>query len=325
MICVFSYAIILYMLPEWYGRTGRKGRPRLPGGDCILVNEHEEKRPTAGPGAGGYTYRKILLVDLEQDRCEVLKSDPSGWQPEEGSLSAQLERFAFSGAIHPEDVGRFLAFSRPDQMRRIPQSGQETTNVLYRRLVGGEYRWNLMEAAPDQSAPGFAVLCVKDVHDVLREGLERESGAKSQELLRSLEDRAYIISSLSSLFFCTYYLDLENDTFRTVTQLRRVEDLLGDEVKCSAALGIYANHFIHPDDREEYLRTISMENLREKLRWWSPCVAVEYRKLSDGPDAQAAGSCQWVRASVVLARTGPDDLPKTAVYVAQDITGGRRA
>lgn len=59
-----------------------------------------------------------------------------------------------------------------------------------------------------------------------------EAAGRSSELV---EDWAYIISSLSSLFFSTYYLNLEQDTFRAVTQLRRVGDLLGNEVNCTAA------------------------------------------------------------------------------------------
>lgn len=144
-----------------------------------------------------------------------------------------------------------------------------------------------------------------------------EAVGRSPELV---EDWAYIISSLSSLFFSTYYINLETDTFRPVTQLSRVEDVLGGEVNFTAALIIYANHFIHPDDRAEYLRAMSTENLRNSLRWWLPCVAVEYRKM----DEESGGSWRWVRASVVLARSASDDQPQTAVYVAQDITGGRR-
>ena len=144
-----------------------------------------------------------------------------------------------------------------------------------------------------------------------------EATKHSPELV---EDWAYIISGLSSLFFSTYYLNLEQDTFRAVTQLRRVEDLLGNEVNCTAALQIYANHFIHPDDRELYLQTISMENLRGSLRWWQPCVAVEYRRLEDEPGIPD-DPWRWVRASVVLARTGPDDLPRTSP--AACTTGGR--
>ena len=68
----------------------------------------------------GYAYRKILHVDLDRDRCEVLKSDPKGWQPGDGSLSRQMEQFAAGGAIHPEDVERVIAFTRLEHMPLPP-------------------------------------------------------------------------------------------------------------------------------------------------------------------------------------------------------------
>ena len=141
--------------------------------------------------------------------------------------------------------------------------------------------------------------------------------------LEQFEELGYIVSSFSSLFFSSYYIDLEHDTFRAITQLDRVGDVLGDEINCTEAMIMYANNFVHPDDRDRYLRTMSMANLSESLRWWNPCVAVEYRLLSGNPFAANEDSKKWVRASAVLARTGEDDLPQTAVYVAQDISSGR--
>ncbi len=132
------------------------------------------------------------------------------------------------------------------------------------------------------------------------------------------EELADIIGSLSRLFFSTYYVNLENDTYRAVTQLRRIGDVLGDEVNCSAAMKLYAQHFVHPDDQTGFLQVMNVENLRRTLRWWQPTVAAEYRTQGDEP-----GSWSWVRATAVLARTGTDELPLTAVYVAQDISGGR--
>lgn len=273
----------------------------------------------------GDIYRKILRLDLARDRCEVLKTDPESWRPEEELLSVQLERFAMSGAVHEEDTERFVAFTRLEQLRSCVQAGEEGANLLYRRQMGDDYRWNLMEVIPGQAGgEQFAILCVKDVHDAMRESLEGDGeGSGRRELIRSLEDRAYIINSLSRLFFSTYYLDLEQDTFRAVTELRRVGDVLGNEVNCSAALQVYANHFIHPEDREEYLNTMNVQNLRQKLRWWQPCVAVEYRRLTDEPGS-GQGAWSWVRATAVLARTAGDEAPKTAVYVAQDISSGTR-
>ena len=101
--------------------------------------------------------------------------------------------------------------------------------MIYRRKVGDDHRWNLMEVIPDRHEGTSSVtLCVKDVDAMVREGAEREGLAvRSQEMLQSMEDRAYIISSLSSLFFSTYYVDLEHDTFRSVNQPGRIGDVLG--------------------------------------------------------------------------------------------------
>ena len=88
------------------------------------------------PEPGGYTYRKILHVDLDEDRCSVLKSDPEGWQPGGGPLSVQLEEFARNGAVHPDDVERFVAFTRPDQLRRAAGAGRDVSTLLYRRREG---------------------------------------------------------------------------------------------------------------------------------------------------------------------------------------------
>lgn len=532
--------------------------------------------------ASGYTYHKILRIDLERDQCGVLQSAAAPLPGEETSSSQILLRFARSGAVHPEDVERFIAFTRPEQLRHASRS-KPSPFLLYRRQTEGAYRWNLMEVIPAQEDGGQVVLlCVKDVQDVLREGLEREGlTAREQELiqslgescfniytidlntgaanpirvagvmqeglearswnelmrshitgqlhpayldgfeaqfsleglhrakaagqrkmellcqcgsggdyrytlvtayfghepeassytivalqdvdaqvrrelahakrdtqmaailksryqmmntvylesgrcerinlaqnaapeniltgdyaayiqnaldhyvhpedaghfraalslehlrqkaetvedcdeeicryrirgenvrwielhilysrqkghvmvnilgqdvtkekqqeevrLRTLEERAYMITSLSSLFFSTYYIDLERDTFRAVTQQHRVMDVLGDEVNFTTALQLYANHFIHPGDREKYLQVMNVSHLRETLRWWQPYVSVEYRKLPDLPEL-GEDACQEVRATAVMAQTGSDDMPKTVVYVARSIT-----
>lgn len=137
------------------------------------------------------------------------------------------------------------------------------------------------------------------------------------------DDLPFVVSGLSRLFFSTYYINLENDTYRAVIRLRRAGDVLGDEVSFTSALQIYASHFVHPGDRARYLQVMSADNLRRELRWWTPILAVEYRRPVDDP-VTGTHSWSWARATVVLARTGADDLPLTAVYVAQDISDGRQ-
>lgn len=99
--------------------------------------------------------------------------------------------------------------------------------------------------------------------------------------------------------------------------------MLGSEVDCSEALRIYAENFIYPDDREEYLKVMNVQNWLQTLRWWQPFVALEYRKLPDAP-LKDPKAYSWVRATAVVAQIGMDDIPKTVVYVAQDISESKK-
>lgn len=120
------------------------------------------------------------------------------------------------------------------------------------------------------------------------------------------------------MFFATYYLDLENDTFRPVTQKAEVGSVLGDEKNCTQGFLLYAQNFVHPDDREEYLANISHKNLCNTLSREHPLIAFEYRRLPYGDSGMA-----WIRATVVLA-AAIDKRPTQAVYVVQDVTESKR-
>ena len=85
----------------------------------------------------GYTYRKILRLDLECNRCNVLKSDSGLWKPGDAPLSESLGRFAESGLIHPEDVERFTAFISLDHIRRAQAEGRTLTLIYRRRMEEG--------------------------------------------------------------------------------------------------------------------------------------------------------------------------------------------
>lgn len=261
-------------------------------------------------------FKIMNTVHLDTGMCERVSFDAGA--PQGPAVTGDYETFisrAMSGHVHPDDVPAYyetLSLGHMREMARRTEDYAEET-CLYRQL-GDPICWIELRVMYVRREDGVTVYILGQ--DVTREKTREETSN------RALEDRAYIIGSLSSLFFATYYVNLEQDTFRTVTQQRRVGDVLGDEVNCTAALRVYADHFIHPDDRAEYLRVMNVGNLSGQLRWWKPSVAVEYRKLSGASDREK-DAWQWVRATALLARTGTDDMPKTAVYVAQDI-GERR-
>lgn len=260
-------------------------------------------------------FKMMNTVDLATGQCErVNLSLPAG---PENSLCGDYVHYtqrALDNVVHPGDAESFRSLLSLEHLREKAALVEDfDEEVCLYRQRGEPVRWIELRIIYTRQEDQVTV-------NILGQDVTR---AKCQEDSRQqdLEDRAAVISSLSSLFFSTYFVNLEQDSLRAVVQLRRVGDVLGEDVNCTAALQIYANHFIHPEDREEYLRVMNVQHWRETLRWWQPYVEVEYRKLPDEPGKDRAS---WVRATAALAQTGPDDMPQTVVYVAQDITASRR-
>ena len=257
-------------------------------------------------------YQMMNTVYLDSGVCERMNLSRSAG-PEKvltGDYASYIQN-ALDHYVHPEDAEKFRSMLSLEHLRQKAETIEDYGDEICQyRIRGEEPRWIEQHILYSRQKGRVMV-------NILGQDVTKEK--QQDELrMRTLEERAYMITSLSSLFFATYYIDLERDTFRAVTQQHRVMDVLGDEVNCTTALQLYANHFIHPDDRENYLRTMSTAHLRENLRWWQPYVAVEYRKLPDFPELGDA--CQLVRATAIMAQTGTDDLPKTVVYVARDIS-----
>lgn len=259
-------------------------------------------------------FKMMNTVHLDSGQCERMDlSQDAG--PENillGDYATYIQN-AVSTYVHPDDRELFWESLSLEHLRERAESVEDyADDICQYRLREEPARWIELHVLYSRKEGQVMV-------NILGQEITREK-RQEESRLQALADRADIIGSLAHLFFSTYYINVENDTFRAVTQLRRVEDVLGEEVNCTAALQIYANHFIHPDDRAEYLRVMNVKNLRETLRWWKPYVAVECRKMPDGTGVDDS----WIRATAVLARTGADELPKTVVYVAQEITGNSR-
>lgn len=147
--------------------------------------------------------------------------------------------------------------------------------------------------------------------DITKEKLKEEADSRIKA------ERANIINSLSSLFFATYYVDLPSNTFRMVKQMDDVGEILGNEIDYTEGIHTYAQHFVHPDDREEYLGQLNHDNLM-KLTKEHPFTAVEYRKIKEEKDGSYTVN-GWIRATAVLAEID-EKGPITALYIAQDVT-----
>lgn len=257
-------------------------------------------------------FKVITTVHLSSGQCERM------WISEEEGLKkvyvgdyAHYFQKALASVVYPEDVAQFEKVLSPEHIRRQAENTENyLEEICQYRMVGGPIRW--LEQYVVYIRRGREVQVNILGRDITREKL------KEQMQLEADQARMNIIRSLSSMFFATYYGDLEQNTFSPVMQLKEVGKVLGERGNYEDGLRLYAEKFIHPDDREEYLDVFSIRNMRKSLKPDQPYVTFSYRKIPDG--FENTGNYDWVRATSVLAQTDENGRAKLFVYAAQDIT-----
>lgn len=261
-------------------------------------------------------YDVMNTINLENGHCErVYLNESIG----SGNIHIgdydQYIRKIMSDMIWDEDKETFFkVMSLQHMCEKADETESVSDEVCEYRIKEEPVRWLKQHVFYIRQGTKVLVnILGRDITDEKR----RES-----ELQEAAQTRRGIIRSLSSMFSTTYYIDLEHDMYRGVTKEWDVQEVLGNLVNYTEAIHTYAELEIHPDDRKKYLETLSSRNLIKTLRRDKPYVAVEYRKYSKDvvdPDG-TFGNYGWMRVTAVLAQTGPDGKPRTALYTAQNVT-----
>ncbi len=253
-------------------------------------------------------YSILNTIDLETGICErvYLREGITG-RHEEGDYDYYVKR-AYEETVVEADKEDFKKALFLENLRKNAETVQDfREDICQYRHKGDTLLWTEEHVLYIQQEG-------KTVVNILGRDITSEKLAE-EHAHRESEEKASIINSLSSMFFATYYIDLENDILRPVRQKAAVSSILGDERNYTQAINLYARNFISADDREEYLEYVSYRRLRNTLSTEQPVVAFEYRMKPDENNRRA-----WIRASIVLAETTSDGRPKRALYVAQDVT-----
>ncbi len=253
-------------------------------------------------------YSILNTIDLETGRCErVYLREGIAGRREEGDYDYYVRK-ALEETVVEADKEAFKNTLFLENLRENAKTVQDfREDICQYRHRGTSLLWTEEHVLYIRQGE-------KTVVNILGRDITSEKLAQEHAHRESIE-KASIINSLSSMFFATYYIDLENDIIRPVRQKAVVSSVLGDESNYTHAIYLYAQNFVSTDDREEYLEYVSCQRLRDVLSVEQPVAAFEYRMVPDENNRRA-----WIRASVVLAETTSDGRPKRALYVAQDVT-----
>lgn len=273
-----------------------------------LKQSQNDKRMAAIIKSG---YSILNTVDLKTGLCERLYlRETDSARIVEGDYSTYIRR-ALEESVVEKDKERFWNALSLDKLRENAASIQEfKEEIVQYRHKGSPVLWTEEHILYIRQGADTVV-------NILGRDITKEKLAEEHARRDSLEKMS-IIHCLSSMFFATYYIDLEKNTFRPVTQKAEVGSILGDERNYEQGIQMYAHHFVDPDDQKAYLDHIAYPKLLTTLSHEQPLIAVEYRKRPTG-DAKKA----WIRATIILAETTFDGRPKRALYVAQDVTDSK--
>lgn len=260
-------------------------------------------------------YSYINTVDLTTGVFEqtYLDNSTTPGRTIKGDYNAFIEK-AVKELIYEEDKEQFQNYLLLDNLRQMAKQEESSSEIIFEyRLKGPKLVW-LQEQ----------ILFIRQGSSIIANMLGRditEKKRKEAEEKKEKQDRSYIIDSMSSLFFATYYIDLITDTFRIIKQVSKSGNILSITQNYNEAISTYSQHSVHPDDREEYIRTMGLPNLLKSLTPHHPCVAMEYHRIRKRDNAIKENG--WIRATVILVEMN-NGVPTKALYVEQDVTESKR-
>ena len=262
-------------------------------------------------------YSVMNTVYLENGQCERI------WINEESTIKKVLTgsyhqyfQKALETVVNPKDAEEFRKVMSPEHLYQKAAATRDYYEEICRyRILGNSLRWVEQHVIYSRQGKRMSVNILG--RDITREKLEEEKRRKGEQ------EQADIISTLGGMFFATYYADLEQDTFRSVTQLEEVEKVLEGKVDYATGIKSYAEKFVHPDDRDEYLNVLSADNLRRTLSKKQPYVTLAYRKVPERADT-GPEEYGWIRSTAVMAQADEEGKARSIVYAAQDVTESKR-
>jgi signal transduction histidine kinase/ligand-binding sensor protein/ActR/RegA family two-component response regulator len=124
----------------------------------------------------------------------------------------------------------------------------------------------------------------------------------------SLTERTDIISSLSKIFFCDYFIDLDADKYRELDATAQLHKLTGDSGKASAMIAAACRYFAKPEYLDDFLAFTDLSTLKERLGSRTT-VTFEFESRDSG----------WCRASFIRVKSTEDGIVSHVVYALQYI------
>ena len=130
----------------------------------------------------------------------------------------------------------------------------------------------------------------------------------------SLTERAEIISSLSKIYFCDYYIDLEKNRMLELDATEELRSFVGPRSDAAGLLAESCRYFSLPEYLPGFLEFTELSTLRDRLGSRTS-ITYEFVCRDSG----------WCRATFIAVGHGPDGRISHVIYALQHIQEEKEA
>lgn len=210
-----------------------------------------------------FSYQKMLRANLNTDRYEIIQLGDGEGQSiptDNPSLHDWMENLLNLDIVDKDDVKRYKEFINFDRMKEEFKKGKKILVCNYRRKINGISHWSTMEIIKNfnytDDNPEI-ILYVKDVSELYKEGLERESAKlKNEVILKTLGEENYAI----------YVVDLKTGSFEYIKTTDRNKEIIA---KCEQNWDIILEELLKnncaKDYHNDFRNSFRLDSLRKMI------------------------------------------------------------
>ena len=130
----------------------------------------------------------------------------------------------------------------------------------------------------------------------------------SRQDAKTLLERASIISSLSNIFFCTYYVDLAEDKYWEIEAIDPIHATVGKIGKASEAFVTTSNAFVHAEYQKEYLSFTDINTIAKR-------IGDKHSIVFEFVDVDS----RWDRATFIAVDRDKNQALRHVLFAIQDV------
>lgn len=260
---------------------------------------------------------KLLKVNLTTDTFETIRVDEDELTDEKGyvstSISGWLNAFADSGQIYSDDVAAYKMHTNINFLRRFFSFTDAIFRIRYRRLVGDDYRFVMMEMIPAKEFSEDNMVVILSIRDIDEDIIEMLEATKREEMAEQINAQYSTLLAVSGIYHSMHVIDILEDTIY--------------QFKTGESAHYYANHQPHAaerlrkdvlttvikDDINRFEEFINLETLASRLKDTNS-ISAEFVDTNHG----------WFRAQFIANSYTADHELASVVFTIQIIEAEKR-